>query len=96
MSMLRKFNKNMQEVNRTGNTVSQTQRTAGRMKPAKKSKPSKGKAEKEETGAWKCRCGAKSTVKFCGECGKPKPVCPKCGADIKTKFCGECGTSCEK
>ena len=55
-------------------------------------------APKEET--WKCECGHENNAnaKFCGECGKPKPVagtkkCPKCGAEVSNnaKFCGECG-----
>lgn len=49
---------------------------------------------------WTCLCGNSGiTAKFCGECGRPKPV-PKaadmwncvCGNEgITAKFCGECG-----
>ena len=50
-------------------------------------------------GAWKCKCGATATGKFCPECGskKPEPVqsgawkC-KCGATATGKFCPECGS----
>ena len=46
-------------------------------------------------GAWKCKCGATATGKFCPECGSPKPaadgwVC-SCGAVNKGKFCQNCG-----
>ena len=47
-------------------------------------------------GAWKCKCGATVTGKFCTECGAKKPdegwTCPSCGATNKGKFCSECGT----
>lgn len=47
------------------------------------------------TGAWKCKCGATVTGKFCTECGAKKPdegwTCPSCGATNKGKFCAECG-----
>ncbi|WP_322176286.1 zinc ribbon domain-containing protein [Acutalibacter caecimuris] len=42
-------------------------------------------------------CGAKvvSTMKFCGNCGKPlgSTKCPACGCESETgmKFCGHCG-----
>lgn len=59
------------------------------------------KAEPREAapGAWKCKCGATATGKFCPECGskKPEPVqsgawkC-KCGATATGKFCPECGS----
>lgn len=43
---------------------------------------------------WKCECGATNSGKFCGECGKPKPVgewkC-ECGTTNSGKFCSECG-----
>lgn len=46
-------------------------------------------------GAWKCKCGATVTGKFCTECGAKKPdkgwTCPSCGATNKGKFCAECG-----
>ncbi len=46
-------------------------------------------------GAWKCKCGATATGKFCTECGAKKPdegwTCPSCGATNKGKFCAECG-----
>ncbi len=47
-------------------------------------------------GAWKCKCGATATGKFCPECGSPKPAddvgwtC-SCGAVNKGKFCQNCG-----
>ncbi|HOF27619.1 MAG TPA: SPFH domain-containing protein [Clostridia bacterium] len=46
--------------------------------------------------SWTCSCGTVNKGKFCGECGKPKPVeqagwtC-ECGTVNKGKFCGECG-----
>ncbi len=48
------------------------------------------------TGAWKCKCGATATGKFCPECGSPKPAdadgwqC-SCGTVNKGKFCQSCG-----
>ena len=48
-------------------------------------------------GAWKCKCGATATGKFCPECGSPKPVeedgwtC-SCGTVNKGKFCQNCGS----
>ena len=47
-------------------------------------------------GAWKCKCGATATGKFCPECGSQKPAddagwtC-SCGAVNKGKFCQNCG-----
>lgn len=56
-----------------------------------KEEPSK----KAEGNSWVCECGTVNTSKFCGECGKPKPLdkCPNCGASITPgkKFCGDCG-----
>ena len=45
---------------------------------------------------WTCECGTKNVTKFCGECGRPRPVQPvewtcECGTKNTTKFCGECG-----
>ncbi|MBQ7639045.1 MAG: SPFH domain-containing protein [Clostridia bacterium] len=57
-------------------------------------------AAKEASAAdsWICgKCGARSTGKFCAECGAPKESdentwkCEKCGARNKGKFCSECG-----
>lgn len=47
-------------------------------------------------GEWVCACGAVSTGRFCGACGKPKPEAPTgwacvCGAKNTGKFCSECG-----
>jgi membrane protease subunit (stomatin/prohibitin family) len=45
---------------------------------------------------WLCACGARSTGKFCPECGTPKPApvgawkCA-CGKENTGKFCSECG-----
>lgn len=50
-----------------------------------------------DANAWKCKCGAENTGKFCNNCGQPKPAptgswkC-KCGAENTGKFCAECGT----
>ncbi|MCL2028166.1 MAG: hypothetical protein FWG79_06735 [Bacteroidales bacterium] len=49
---------------------------------------------------WVCSCGATSTNKFCGACGKPAPAevtCPNCNwvrsiENSNMKFCGNCGT----
>ncbi len=56
------------------------------------------RAQKEaDADAWTCACGAKSTGKFCPECGAKKPsaqgewTCGKCGAVNQGKFCSECG-----
>ncbi len=56
------------------------------------------RAQKEaDKDAWTCACGAKSTGKFCSECGAKKPsaqgewTCGKCGAVNTGKFCSECG-----
>lgn len=54
------------------------------------------KPEKQEN-EWICTCGAKSTGKFCPQCGAAKPVsigwtCPNCKTINKGKFCMECGT----
>ena len=46
---------------------------------------------------WLCACGARSTGKFCPECGSPRPAaewfCTDCGAKnpATAKFCGDCG-----
>ncbi len=52
-------------------------------------------AQPAQAGAWKCKCGATATGKFCTECGAKKPdegwTCPSCGATNKGKFCSECG-----
>ena len=55
-----------------------------------------GKGEDTE---WTCECGSKNNGKFCGNCGKSRPVqdkkqCPNCKAmsNKNAKFCGECGT----
>ena len=46
--------------------------------------------------AWRCKCGAMATGKFCPECGSQKPAdedgwtC-SCGALNKGKFCQSCG-----
>lgn len=55
-----------------------------------------GKVEDTE---WTCECGSKNNGKFCGNCGKAKPMqdkkqCQNCKAmsDKNAKFCGECGT----
>ena len=54
-----------------------------------------------EADTWECECGEKgNTKKFCGSCGKPRPVAVAadtwncaCGAKgIKSKFCPECGS----
>ena len=46
--------------------------------------------------AWQCVCGARSTGKFCPECGAQKPEegwkC-RCGSVNKGKFCPECGAA---
>lgn len=51
-------------------------------------------AKADDKDTWVCTCGAKSTGKFCPECGAQKPadgwVC-SCGAVNKGKFCMECG-----
>ena len=58
------------------------------------------KQDTSKTETWLCECGHENDInsKFCGECGKAKPVvktkkCPKCGTEVgeNTKFCGECG-----
>ena len=46
--------------------------------------------------AWKCKCGATVSGKFCPECGSPRPVDTEgwtcsCGTINKGKFCAECG-----
>ena len=44
-------------------------------------------------GAWKCRCGAHNSGRFCTECGSPRPeewVCT-CGTKNKSNFCTACG-----
>lgn len=55
-------------------------------------------APKNVSGEWICsKCGAKSTGKFCQECGEPKPAdkntwkCTECGSENKGKFCTNCG-----
>ena len=47
-------------------------------------------------GAWRCKCGATATGKFCPECGSPKPADTEgwtctCGTVNKGKFCQSCG-----
>lgn len=49
-----------------------------------------------QAGAWKCKCGATATGKFCTECGSPKPADTEgwtcsCGETNKGKFCQNCG-----
>jgi len=48
--------------------------------------------------AWKCICGTENFGKFCGDCGKTKPIQEKklswqcnCGAVNTGNFCSECG-----
>lgn len=52
-------------------------------------------AQQAAASTWKCACGADTGGKFCGECGKPKPVLDSwkcgCGTETSGKFCGECG-----
>lgn len=46
-------------------------------------------------GEWKCECGAINTTRFCGNCGKERPLrwfCPNCGKENSSKFCVGCGT----
>jgi len=43
-----------------------------------------------------CQASNPSTVRFCGNCGKPlnmKRSCPRCGSEVPpgVKFCGNCG-----
>lgn len=56
----------------------------------------------EQTGVWRCSCGASNKGRFCSECGARKPEglplyrCDKCGWEPKDpahppKFCPECG-----
>lgn len=52
-----------------------------------------GNALKE--GEWRCECGTVNTTKFCGNCGKERPLrwfCPNCGKENNGKFCVGCGT----
>ena len=53
-------------------------------------------APQPQAGAWKCKCGATATGKFCTECGSPKPADTEgwtcsCGEINKGKFCQNCG-----
>lgn len=53
-------------------------------------------APQPQAGAWKCKCGATATGKFCPECGSPKPADTEgwtcsCGEINKGKFCQNCG-----
>ena len=41
--------------------------------------------------AWKCKCGAENTGKFCTECGAAAGWTCSCGAVNKGKFCANCG-----
>jgi len=98
MGFLRDFTKKTQDVNRAGNAVNQTKRTAGNVAPKGKKDKKAGKGKAVEAGvmpdgAWECACGAANTAKFCGGCGKAKPCCPKCGIETTAKFCGECGSA---
>lgn len=46
-------------------------------------------------GEWQCECGAVNTTRFCGNCGREKPLhwfCPNCGTENSGKFCVGCGT----
>ena len=64
--------------------------TSARNCGAKKPEP------KPEAGAWRCKCGATVTGKFCPECGSPRPAdsdgwtCA-CGTVNKGRFCQNCG-----
>ena len=53
-------------------------------------------APQPQAGAWKCKCGATATGKFCTDCGSPKPADTEgwtcsCGEINKGKFCQNCG-----
>lgn len=64
--------------------------------PMQSQQPPQMQAQQPQPGAWKCRCGATATGKFCPECGSPKPAeetgwtC-SCGTVNKGKFCQNCG-----
>jgi membrane protease subunit (stomatin/prohibitin family) len=61
---------------------------------------------KADENTWLCSCGARSTGRFCSQCGKPAPatdtwICPKCGSKSTGNFCSQCGekaplTACPK
>lgn len=71
------------------------------MRDAEKEKDEK-KFQEEET--WVCECGMTNTMRFCPNCGKPKPakrICPKCEFvfpdELKgMKFCPNCGNNMEE
>ena len=64
--------------------------------PPQPGAPTAAPAAAPAADAWKCRCGATATGKFCPECGTPKPAdedgwtC-SCGTVNKGKFCQNCG-----
>lgn len=56
----------------------------------------KAKSQESAEGTWTCKCGAKSSGKFCPQCGAKKPepdtwTC-SCGSVNTGKFCPNCGT----
>lgn len=54
-----------------------------------------GNKQANDANGWTCECGTYNTTKFCGSCGKPKPVdnvwACECGTKNTAKFCGNCG-----
>ncbi|MDD7740906.1 MAG: SPFH domain-containing protein [Fusicatenibacter sp.] len=60
-------------------------------------KEAAARAEKEQqTGVWKCSCGAENTGNFCCNCGSKKPAAKEtwkcsCGAENTGNFCSNCG-----
>jgi membrane protease subunit (stomatin/prohibitin family) len=88
---LNKANRLMNTANNTAHNVSRTKNTIDRIgNSGKQSAQQKAAAKAQD---WKCECGKKNSSKFCENCGKSKPACPKCGtAATGAKFCAECGT----
>jgi membrane protease subunit (stomatin/prohibitin family) len=100
-NMARDISRTTRDVSRTVTDVSRAKndisRTVGGSTNVKNSRDKKSntKFEPQQDVGWTCSCGVISRSKFCGECGKPRPECPKCGVVTLAKFCEECGTKLE-
>ncbi len=78
-------------------SVSQT--AAAVLQAAARARAAAANAVPADPNTWKCVCGSVNQGKFCGVCGRKKPVvyrCDKCGwtpADQENlpKFCPQCG-----